>query len=101
MVPARLRAIVTVVTVRPAMTCVDFFCAKTTPARKLLMKVRGTTTIATIVTSLTKLTLYTSKAADRMSPNPRCGSCPPPPALGGGGGGGGGGAENPPESDIV
>src|SRR3954466_587325 len=50
--------------------------------------VSGITTIATIWISFTAFARYSSNAAVRMSPRPRCGIAPPPPALGGGGGGG-------------
>src|SRR4051812_3993073 len=58
--------------------------------------VSGITTIATIWISFTAFARYSSNAAVRMSPRPRCGIAPPPPALGGGGGGG----ATPPASDA-
>src|SRR5262245_23462676 len=61
---------------------------KTTFVSNAETNVSGITTIATIWISFAAFARYTSNAAVRMSPRPRCGIAPPPPALGGGGGGG-------------
>jgi hypothetical protein len=72
-------------------------------ARNVCTKATGMATTAVIPINVCQFRLYSSKAADKMSPIPRWGMVEPPGIGGGGGGGGGGGvwSMTPPRIGLV